>query len=283
MKTIAVSLFVVAASTAYAWDRPPIGSTEDPRGSVPANGGSQTSNADTRPRPVVAETKGIPSANLYVTQQPNEPRRLDASIALAAFVTSDSKPVLRVQPVWTTTSALQPSPPNTLGPAWADAGLKTALAAQPAGDLRILQLRPTPLVTLVQLTPPVPPAAPTPPPSPPSAAPPNPAAPQFKDGTYTGSPANAYYGTVQVRVVVKSGQVASIVVLNYPSDRSTSRQINNYALPQLQREVVQAFQSQSARIRIISGATLTTEAYLNSVQSALKQALVTPAPPTNST
>jgi uncharacterized protein with FMN-binding domain len=260
MNKIVVSLLVVAASAAYVSDRPGVRSAGYPSGPAPSNGGSQTSVVKAGPRATVAETLGSFRADLDLTRPANESRLVGASIVQAVFLTSESERGLRAFPVWTLTAASQPASPNTRNSVWADAG---------------------PSVTLVQLTQPVSPATPTAPPSQPPATPPN--TPQFRDGTYTGSPANAYYGTVQVRVVVKNGQVASIDVLNYPSDRSTSRQINSYALPQLQREVVQAFQAQSARIRIISGATLTTEAYLNSVQSALKQALVVQAPAAGST
>ena len=44
----------------------------------------------------------------------------------------------------------------------------------------------------------------------------------FKDGTYTGTPADAYFGTVQVRAVISGGKLASVDVLNYPADRSRS-------------------------------------------------------------
>jgi uncharacterized protein with FMN-binding domain len=111
------------------------------------------------------------------------------------------------------------------------------------------------------------------------AASPSPPPPQFKDGTFTGTPADAYWGTVQVRVVVTGGKVASINVLNYPADRSTSRQINQYALPLLQQEIVQALQGPNARVRIVSGATLTSQAYVSSVISALRQAQPSPTNP----
>jgi uncharacterized protein with FMN-binding domain len=92
---------------------------------------------------------------------------------------------------------------------------------------------------------------------------------QFKDGTYTGTPADAYYGNVQVRAVISSGKLVSVAVLDYPADRSRSRAINSYALPQLATEVVRA---QSASVNIVSGATLTSKAYMRSVASALAQA-----------
>ena len=48
-----------------------------------------------------------------------------------------------------------------------------------------------------------------------------------------------------------------------------SGQISNYSGPILASEVLQA---QSAKIDIVSGATYTTEAYAESVQSAIDQA-----------
>jgi uncharacterized protein with FMN-binding domain len=61
----------------------------------------------------------------------------------------------------------------------------------------------------------------------------------------------------------------SVDVLQYPADRRTSRSINAQALPMLESEVVRA---QSDRVNIISGATLTSAAYLRSLNGALGQA-----------
>ena len=52
----------------------------------------------------------------------------------------------------------------------------------------------------------------------------------------------------------------------YPADRRASQRINGRALPMLESEVISA---QSARVNIISGATLTSEAYLRSLNAAL--------------
>ena len=91
----------------------------------------------------------------------------------------------------------------------------------------------------------------------------------YADGTYTGGDENAYYGRVKVQVTVTNHQVASVKVLDYPQDRRTSRYINSQALPRLKQEVIAA---QSARIDTVSGATLTSEAYIKSLGKALKQA-----------
>ena len=70
-------------------------------------------------------------------------------------------------------------------------------------------------------------------------------------------------------MTVTNHAIASIKVLNYPSDRRTSRYINSQALPMLQEEVMAA---DSANIDTVSGATLTSEAYIRSLGTALQQA-----------
>ena len=91
----------------------------------------------------------------------------------------------------------------------------------------------------------------------------------FRDGKYPGPSVNAYYGLVRVEAKIQGGRITSVSVLRYPSDRSTSRYINSRALPVLESEVVSA---QSARVDIVTGATLTSTAYIRSLQSALSQA-----------
>jgi len=108
-------------------------------------------------------------------------------------------------------------------------------------------------------------AAPAPKPTP---APLRPAG-VFTDGSYTGSAANAYYGTVQVKAVVRNNVLADVQFLQYPSDRSTSRYINSQAMPLLTEEAIQA---QSAQVSGVSGATFTSEAFVQSLASALTQA-----------
>lgn len=111
-------------------------------------------------------------------------------------------------------------------------------------------------------------ATPAPPAPKPTAAP----APRdkFRDGTYRGDPADAFYGTVQVAAVVRSGRLAQIQILDYPNDRDRSIRINDYALPNL---VSEAVRSQSANVDIVSGATDTSMAFRESLGSALGQAL----------
>ncbi|HVW82535.1 MAG TPA: FMN-binding protein [Candidatus Paceibacterota bacterium] len=109
----------------------------------------------------------------------------------------------------------------------------------------------------------------TPPPSAPTPQPLSVPKGQYADGTYTGSPADAYYGTVEVQAVVSGGKLADVTFLQYPSDRSTSRYINSQAMPLLMQEAIAA---QSANVSGVSGASDTSAAFRESLASALAQA-----------
>ncbi len=86
------------------------------------------------------------------------------------------------------------------------------------------------------------------------------------DGSYTGPAVDAYWGLVQVRANIRGGKLVSVDVLKYPSGKNTSRRINRYALPVLEQEVVSA---QSTNVNLVSGATLTSRAYLRSLGGAI--------------
>jgi uncharacterized protein with FMN-binding domain len=92
---------------------------------------------------------------------------------------------------------------------------------------------------------------------------------QYKDGTYNGPEVDAFYGLVRVQTVIRSGKIANVQFLEFPSDRRTSVRINSVAVPLLQQEAVQA---QTASVDFVSGATLTSQAFEMSLQSALDQA-----------
>jgi len=92
---------------------------------------------------------------------------------------------------------------------------------------------------------------------------------QYKDGTYTGSVADAYYGNVQVSVTISGGKITNVKFLQYPDTHSTSVVINQQAMPYLQQEAIQA---QSPNVQLISGATFTSQAFVQSMQAALSQA-----------
>jgi uncharacterized protein with FMN-binding domain len=87
--------------------------------------------------------------------------------------------------------------------------------------------------------------------------------------TVTGSVASTEWGPVQVELSVGGGKITEVSVLQYPSGNGKDDEINSYALPILTRETIDA---QSASIDMVSGATVTSGGYLQSLQSALDQA-----------
>jgi uncharacterized protein with FMN-binding domain len=91
----------------------------------------------------------------------------------------------------------------------------------------------------------------------------------YKEGTYTGTVEDAYYGNIQVQAVITNGKIADIVFLQYPNDNGTSRSINAQAMPFLKSEAIQA---QSASVDIVSGASDSSQAFQKSLASALAQA-----------
>jgi len=88
-------------------------------------------------------------------------------------------------------------------------------------------------------------------------------------GQLTGSTVQTPFGTVQVQVTLQNGRITDMQALQMPSDQRRSQQISQYAAPQLRSEVLSA---QSAQVNTISGATYTSEGYMQSLQSALDQA-----------
>lgn len=88
-------------------------------------------------------------------------------------------------------------------------------------------------------------------------------------GTYTGSSVMTRWGAVQVEITVADGKITAVEAVEYPQENPRDRQINAYALPVLAQEATQA---QSANIDVVSGATVTSEGYIKSLQSALDQA-----------
>lgn len=91
----------------------------------------------------------------------------------------------------------------------------------------------------------------------------------YTDGTYTGPSSNAYYGNIQLAVIIKGGRITGFKLLDYPSHTGTSRMINQQALPILAQEVLAA---QNEVVDFVSGATLSSQAFLQSLTGALSQA-----------
>jgi uncharacterized protein with FMN-binding domain len=87
--------------------------------------------------------------------------------------------------------------------------------------------------------------------------------------TVTGDVADTRWGPVQVQLTVANGKVTDVSVVEYPSGNPRDQEINAQALPILVQETMQA---QSANIDMVSGATVTSDGYLQSLQSALDRA-----------
>jgi uncharacterized protein with FMN-binding domain len=89
---------------------------------------------------------------------------------------------------------------------------------------------------------------------------------EYKDGSYNGSVEDAFYGNLQVAATIQNGKLADIQFPQYPSDNRRSQQISNTALPILKQEAISA---QSANVDVVSGATQVSEAFQQSLATAL--------------
>jgi uncharacterized protein with FMN-binding domain len=85
-------------------------------------------------------------------------------------------------------------------------------------------------------------------------------------GTATGSAVPTRYGSAQVRVTVKNGNITSVVATELQGGDPRSQMISSSAEPVLRQEALSA---QSAGIDAVSGATYTSGSYDQSLQSAL--------------
>lgn len=91
----------------------------------------------------------------------------------------------------------------------------------------------------------------------------------FKDGSYTGKAVDAFYGNIQVKAIISGGKLTDVQFLQYPNDQHESIEINTEAMPILAQEAITA---QSANVDIVSRATDSSEAFKESLASALTQA-----------
>jgi uncharacterized protein with FMN-binding domain len=87
--------------------------------------------------------------------------------------------------------------------------------------------------------------------------------------TYTGEAADTRWGPVQVQITVTDGKITAAETTQVPDNNPRDQEINSYAVPVLNQEAVQA---QSAQIDAVSGATVTSDGYIQSLQSAIDQA-----------
>jgi uncharacterized protein with FMN-binding domain len=86
---------------------------------------------------------------------------------------------------------------------------------------------------------------------------------------YDGSVAQTRWGPVQVRITVSGGKVVGATTLQVPSGNGRDAEINGYAVPILNKEAITAG---SAAIDTVSGATVTSDGYITSLQAAIDTA-----------
>ncbi|MCX5387308.1 FMN-binding protein [Streptomyces sp. NBC_00083] len=90
-----------------------------------------------------------------------------------------------------------------------------------------------------------------------------------RTGDFTGDVIDTRYGPVQVSVTLAKGRLTAVHVLQVPSERGRDQEIAARAVPRLTEEALGA---QNAQIDAVSGASYTSEGYIESLQSALDKA-----------
>ncbi len=103
---------------------------------------------------------------------------------------------------------------------------------------------------------------PSPPPNGGSGSPPN-------GRTYTGDSAYTEFGYVTVQITVSDGRITDVAAVEMPADQARSAALSDRVAPILRERALAA---QSASFDTVSGATWTSEAYQQSLTSALVKA-----------
>ncbi len=236
MKQIALSLFVIVSSGAYVWNQ----AGTDPAGDMNDTAGSASSAEDNAMQPPGRAPAALPVVVTPALPSPTFERQS-----------------VRIEPTAATTVVNETWTPAE----FAASDAAASITVRPAAYVPIPKPRPghrqaparvikVGMKSSVNATP-------------------KPAAHGFADGSYAGPVTDAYYGLIQIQALVRGGHLTALKVLKYPSDRRTSILINRQALPLLRDEAISA---QTADVDIISGATLTSRAFIQSLRGALKKA-----------
>lgn len=86
--------------------------------------------------------------------------------------------------------------------------------------------------------------------------------------TYTGAAVATRYGDVQVEITVTDGVLTAARAVEYPDRDRHDQQINAYAIPVLEERTV----ATQGSVDLVTGATVTSRGYAQSLQDALDQA-----------
>ncbi len=95
------------------------------------------------------------------------------------------------------------------------------------------------------------------------------AASSSSDRTYTGQDVSYRYGDIEVAVTVNGSRIVTVSVPQDDAFSPYSQTVNSAAVPVLVREAVAA---QGLNFDVVSGATYTSDAFAQSLQSALDKA-----------
>ncbi|HXR23660.1 MAG TPA: FMN-binding protein [Acidimicrobiales bacterium] len=95
------------------------------------------------------------------------------------------------------------------------------------------------------------------------------AASSSSDRTYTGQDVSYRYGDIEVAVTVDGSRIVTVSVPQDDAFSPYSQTVNSAAVPILVREAVAA---QGLNFDVVSGATYTSDAFAQSLQSALDKA-----------
>ena len=170
------------------------------------------------------------------------------------------------------TPAQLTSASGSISPSGGGATIDSGAPATPSTQVPTETTVPTPTPT--QTSAPAPAPAPTSAPAPaptsaPAPAPTSASAPA--DVTVTGRGYNAGgFGTVSVQITVTNGVVTAAKAVSYPNRDNRSAWISKQAIPWLVEQTLAA--KDSANVAGVGGATYTTDAWINSLQSALTAA-----------
>lgn len=187
-------------------------------------------------------------------------------VVLLSFKTAPTK----TPPAAALSSATPGSPPASSPPA-SSAPASSAAAVASSAAPAISSAAPAPSAPAATPTP-TPTAVARPTPSKTSAKP-APSTPAPATKTVTGasvvvSEGRREYGLITVQLTLVNGKITQAVA-SEPTADERSREIASFSIPVLNREVVS---SQSAQIDAVSGATITSGAYAQSLQSAIDKA-----------
>lgn len=91
----------------------------------------------------------------------------------------------------------------------------------------------------------------------------------LKDGTYDGDAVNFKYGTAQVEIVVKGGVITEVIALQLPAGGGYTKRVTTFFQTQIPSRIVA---DQGWKISSVGGATYTSRAYSQSLQSAISKA-----------